>query len=50
MTAYIIFFNYIEIPSDAAESAITKIEVILLSFNAQLEFLTLIGIILNAFM
>ncbi|CDW72071.1 UNKNOWN [Stylonychia lemnae] len=49
--AYVLFFNYVEIPNDKEiESFFTRVQEILLSSNAQLEFLTLIGIIMNAFM
>ena len=48
--AYVLFYRFIEIPDTAPESIFTRIKSILFSSNTRLEFLTLIGIIMNAFM
>lgn len=48
--SYVLYFKYVEINEETTTSFFNKMIDMMKSTNSQLEFLTLIGIILNAFM
>lgn len=50
MVTYFLYYHYIELYEETAETFFGRLKDILLSNNARLEFLTLTGILLNALM